>query len=471
MCCVRLADLLRTTSFRTGLLFMGLFGTGSMVVFGAIYVETATYLKRQSEIWLRREMAGRVLSSPAERIEHLNARSQTDFGEQRPFVLFAADGRLLAGRMATRPQPPVFDAPFIFRTITSSGHPITYRTLAHRLDGGQMLVVAQDVDEADDFSKLIVHAVLMGGAFMLVLGLGGAIVLGRSTARHIDAMRLAIERIVTGHLSERLPIGGGHSDLERLARVVNTMLDELERMVGEVKSVCDNIAHDMRSPLARLLAGLERAQRRDGDRVAMRDSIETAVAETKQILRIFAALLRISEIEDGVRRAGFERVDLATIAADAFDYHQPAAEARGIRLDCDAPGRLLVEGDSDLLFEALTNLLDNAIKFAGERGRVMLSIAAGPVIRVADDGPGIPAHEREAVLRRFERGEASRNHPGSGLGLPLVAAIARLHGLTVEIGDGMPGCAVTLRPGGPEQSVRKRASRPQFWRSSLHRSG
>jgi len=228
--------------------------------------------------------------------------------------------------------------------------------------------------------------------------------------------------------------------------VVNAMLDELERMVGEVKGVCDNLAHDMRTPLGRLLAGLERTQRRDTDEAGLREAIDTAICELKDTLQIFGALLRISEIEDGVRRAGFRQIDLAQIARDAVDYHQPVAEERGIRLILSAPDRLMIEGDAGLLFEAMTNLLDNAIKFVGAEGHVELSITPGPCIRVADDGPGIPFDERQAVMRRFQRGEASRHLPGNGLGLPLVSAIARLHGLATEIGDRQPGCVVTLGP-------------------------
>ena len=446
MCCVRLADLLRTSGFRTGLLFMGLFGLGSAILFGTIYIETASFLSRQSEDWLHREIAGRVHSSPAERIAHLNGRLSTDPGEHRPFALFDAEGGLLAGRFTRRPEPPAFDTPFTLRMATSSGRAITYRAMAHRLDRGQMLVVAQDVDEADDFSGLIVHALLIAAAVMAPLGLAGATVLGRSAAHRIDSMRLAMERIVAGDLSKRLPLTKGSNDLDRLARAVNVMLDELERMVGEVKGVCDNLAHDLRTPLGRLLAGLQRAQRRQVDEAGLRAVLDTTVDEIKHILGIFGALLRISEMEDGVRRAGFEQTDLARIAADAVEYQQPAAEARGIRLDFTAPDHFAIEGDPKLLFEAVTNLLDNAIKFAGERGRVELSILPGPTIRVADDGPGIAADERQAVLRRFQRGQASRNLPGNGLGLPLVAAIARLHGMGIEIDDARPGCVMTLRP-------------------------
>lgn len=446
---MRLTDLLRTNSFRTGLLFIALFGVASSVLFGVIYWETASYLRQQSEYWLRHEIAGRVFTTQSERVFHLNSRIAIDPGEHRPFALYDPKGRIVAGYMTGRPKPPAFDVPFDFSGVNSEGKRITYRAMAHVLEDGQTLIVGEDVDEAEDFSELIVHALLVGAGVMLVAGLAGAIILGRVSARHIDRMRLAIEQIVAGHLSERLPVGRGSGDLDRLAIVVNGMLDELERMVGEVKGVCDNIAHDMRTPLGRLLAGLERARRRDVDESGLRDAIDAAINEIKEIMRMFAALLRISEIEDGVRRAGFEEFDLSRVAADAAEYHQPAADDRGITLHLDLPGAAPFVGDPSLIFEAIANLLDNAVKFAGEGGNVWLSVLVdmtGPTICVADDGPGIPPDERQAVLGRFQRGEASRNLPGNGLGLPLVAAIARLHGLFIDLVDAPKGCVVMLRP-------------------------
>jgi signal transduction histidine kinase len=340
----------------------------------------------------------------------------------------------------------VFDRVYPWTAVTARGETITYHAMAHRLPDGQMLVIGQDVEETDEFPAMIVHALVVGGSLMLAVGLAGAIILGRSSARHIDQMRRAIERIIAGQLSERLPVDRGGGDLARLAMVVNRMLDELERMVDEVKGVCDNIAHDMRTPLGRLLAGLERAQRRDLGETALREALDAAIEEIKDILRIFAALLRISELEDGVRRSGFEAIDIARVAADAVEYHLPVADARGVRLDLDAPRRVAIHGDPGLLFEAIGNLIDNALKFSKPDGRIAVSVGAGPSIRIADSGPGIPAAERKAVMRRFQRGETSRHLPGNGLGLPLVSAIARLHGLSTEIEDGNPGCVVVLSP-------------------------
>jgi signal transduction histidine kinase len=238
------------------------------------------------------------------------------------------------------------------------------------------------------------------------------------------------------------------------------MLDDIERLMHEVKGVCDDIAHDLRTPLTRLLAGLERARRRSNSAEEYADAVDEGIAETRVILSTFSALLRISEVEDGARRAGFTALDLAKVVADVIEFYDPLAEAKGVVLSLESAGSVEISGDPSLLFEAISNLVDNAIKFVAPGGRVTvrtfrrnehLSVA------VTDTGPGIAADEREAVLRRFHRAEKSRHTAGTGLGLSLVAAVARLHGLKLEIDDANPGCRVTLwrdgEPCGPTRSV------------------
>jgi signal transduction histidine kinase len=217
----------------------------------------------------------------------------------------------------------------------------------------------------------------------------------------------------------------------------------------EVKGASDGIAHDLRTPLTRLLAGLERAHRRAASAGEYAAAVEEAIVETRGILATFSAMLRISEVEDGARRAGFSQLDLGQVATDVTELYDPLAEGKGVALALENPGPGPAElpGDPSLLFEAIGNLVDNAIKFTPPGGRVTVRVVrdGGKLgIAVADTGPGIPAVEREAVLRRFYRGEKSRHTTGSGLGLTLVAAVARLHGLRLTIEDAAPGCRVTL---------------------------
>jgi signal transduction histidine kinase len=226
------------------------------------------------------------------------------------------------------------------------------------------------------------------------------------------------------------------------------MLGELERLMQEVKGVCDNIAHDLRTPLTRLLAGLERTRRRAGPVEEHVIAIDEAIVDMRGILQTFAALLRISEVESGARRAGFIDTDLAEVLADAVELYEPMAEAKGIRLWL-APQerRPIIRGDPNLLFEVVGNLVDNALKFTRPGGCVTVRCVIDNRtigFEVEDNGPGIPVAEREAVQRRFYRTEASRHTPGSGLGLTLVAAVARLHGMDLTIADANPGCRVTV---------------------------
>ncbi|WP_271023803.1 ATP-binding protein [Rhizobium sp. RCAM05973] len=235
-----------------------------------------------------------------------------------------------------------------------------------------------------------------------------------------------------------------------MAGVVNKMLAEIERLMHEVKGVCDNIAHDLRTPLTRLLAGLERVQRRSSSTEDYRQGVDEAIAETQAALRTFSALLRISEIEDGIRRSGFQSVDVVAIATDAVDFYEPAADEKSILMTFSVEGTpiLAIPGEPSLLFEAIGNLLDNAIKFTPEGGAVSVRIRGGPRvtdITVSDTGPGIPPDESETILRRFYRTERSRHTPGNGLGLSLVAAVARLHAMVIIIDQPDTGASVSLR--------------------------
>ena len=265
----------------------------------------------------------------------------------------------------------------------------------------------------------------------------------------IERIADTTQRIVTGNLSDRLPRTGRLDDLDRLSAVVNGMLEQIERLLGEVKGATDGIAHDLRTPLTHLLAGLERTQRRAVTAGDFAVSIDDAIDQTRHILATFSAILRISEVEDGARRAGFRPLDLAAIASDAVEFYEPVAAARGVALCLRTPAAPVppIPGDASLLFDAIGNLIDNAVKAspAGGTVRVVLEERADGIgLSVADAGPGIPESERAAVLKRFHRLEKHRQTPGSGLGLSLVAAIARLHGMTLVLSDAAPGCRAEL---------------------------
>ncbi|MGF6439484.1 sensor histidine kinase [Paraburkholderia youngii] len=446
---MRLTDLHRTTGFRLATLFLALFGAAALVLFSYLYVEITGFEKERIDDWLVREHAGVRREAAADLVESFNRQSQYDTRNQRPFGLFDPAGRRIAGGFpGDLPRIPYFDKPFPMRLEVLSGHPPA-RCIAARLPDARIALQCQNTRDLDHFDEELLHVLLSAGALTLSVGLLGAVLIGVGSMRRLDAVTASIRSIVAGDLSRRLPVHTKNDDLDRLVRVVNGMLDEIERLMHEVKGVCDAIAHDLRTPLTRLIASLERAQRRVMSEAEYRTTIDDVITEAVGIQRTFNAMLRISEIENGARREHFAAVDLASVAEDVFEFYEPAAEERRLSftLHRDEAVSFEMQGDANLLFEAVANLTENAIKFARAGGQVQLELFRNPEgvgIRVIDDGPGIAPKEREAVLRRFYRGEASRHTPGSGLGLSLVNAVAGMHGMVVRFEGAQPGCKIAL---------------------------
>ena len=448
MSSVRLSEIPRTISFRTGLLFLGLFGCSFLALFGYVYWQTAFYLKTEADTALYRQVESRSAQGPELQLREIRNHAEQDTEARVPQSLFDAQGQFIAGAIQQLPPFSAYDKPQEFDWRKPSGHQRSIRFIVHHLADGKTLLVAQDIHDIREFDELLIKALVSGGVLLLVVGLFGAVVLGYSAHRRLDKVSRSIKGIIEGDLTGRLPIQGNNDDIDRLASVVNGMLDELERLMNEVKGVCDDIAHDLRTPLTRLIAGLERTQRRGLDEAQYAASIDAALVEAKALLLTFKALLRISEIENSARRSHFAPLDLNLISADATELYEPLAEERGISLTLnESQIPAVIAGDAQLLFDALCNLLDNAIKFCPDHSRVNLTVIAdhGSVgIRVTDNGPGIAEGEREAVFRRLYRAEASRNTPGNGLGLSMVSAVARLHDLKLTVSDAAPGCRIEL---------------------------
>ncbi|MFM0441728.1 ATP-binding protein [Paraburkholderia strydomiana] len=446
---MRLTELHRTTGFRLATLFLALFGVIAILLFGYLYREITGFEQERIDDWLMREHAELIREDPNELIARFQHQGQFDPRRQRPFALFDTGGKHLAGGYpGEQPAIPHFDEPFSMRLANLPGHP-PGRCIAARLSDSRIALQCQNTRELDHFDEELLHALLSTAMLTFVIGLIGASLIGISAMRRLDAVTASIEEIVAGNLGRRLPVHSKRDDVDRLVGVVNGMLDEIERLMHEVKGVCDAIAHDLRTPLTRMLGALERAQRRARTEAEYRAAIDETIVETTGLLRTFNALLRISEIESGVRRKGFTNVDLAAVADDVFEFYEPTAEDKQIAFEVQrtAPGPLEIQGDPSLLFEALANLVENAIKFAPHGGKVRLTVfrdRTGAGVSVSDDGPGIAPAEQQAVLRRFYRGEASRHTPGSGLGLSLALAVARMHGMSIRFNEATPGCKVVL---------------------------
>lgn len=471
---MRLTDLPRTTSFRLSVLFLALFGASSAVFFGFTYWQATSYLNSSVDHWIARDSAA-YLTAPGEIVQRLQLHAERDPDAWRPFGLFDASGRFIAGNLHSLPEKRTSVGHYFEYKLKRNGKDAPFRGVGYRMPNDDILILSYNVNEISGFKNLLFDAMAWGGIMVFGIGIAGAVITGLGAVRQINGITGAVERIITGNLAERLPTRRGAGDLDRLVYLVNGMLDDIERLMREVKGVTDDIAHDLRTPLTRLLGGLERARRRTTSSDEYARAVDAAIAETKAVLGTFSALLRIAEVEDGARRAGFMRIDLGQIAADVVEFHAPVAEERGVSLSfaTDAPAQTHMSGDPSLMFEAVSNLVDNAIKFSPMGGCVAVRTFChkGRIgVTVSDNGPGIPADERDAVLRRFHRLEKSRHTPGSGLGLSLVAAVAKLHGLSLTIDSSYPGSCVTLerdQPGqmpaltGPATGAREQRPEPE----------
>ncbi len=445
------ASLFRSSPFRLAVAYAALFAVSALLLLSFIYWSTAGYMLRQADETIEAEIAGL-----AERYELAGLRGLTSLIEDRLsrqpsgsslYLVADAGYRPRVGNLSAWPQVDAdVDGWLDFRLDTRQGEPVHWaRAKPFRLLGGFHLLAGRDMYELELARATIVRTIAWGLVFTVVLALAGGTLVARGRIRRVGVINAAIGDVMAGDLTRRIPDDPTGDDIEQLADNLNRMLEELEAQVDAVRRVSDNIAHDLRTPLARLRNRLELL--RQGEAAERRDTAEQAVVEADGLLATFNALLRIARIESGRRRQGFARVDLAGLVDDVAELYAPLLDEAGLGLRVDPEPGLEVVGDRDLLFQAVANLVDNALKHVPSGGRVTLSTspqADGIGLTVADDGPGIPEAERERVLERFYRLDSSRSKPGAGLGLSLVAAVAKHHEARLELGDHFPGLRVTL---------------------------
>lgn len=321
------------------------------------------------------------------------------------------------------------------------------RMLATRLPSGQILLIGRDIAPLVDLRRRVFEAITLSALIVIPLILIAAFALSIAPLRRVARLQRSAEQIAGGRLEERMPILGRGDELDLFATIVNHMVEEVGRVVSQVKSVTDAVAHDLRTPLTRVRAQLYRASQQPDIGDDMRAGIEASLADLDSVIERFAALLRISELEASGRQSHFVRVSLDRIAPSVVALYEPLAEDKNMALTLDADGAAEVLGDQSLLFEALSNLVDNAIKFTPEGGHIAIVVRSGNgdvVLEVRDDGPGVAEERRQAVLRRFDRGGVSSEIPGTGLGLSVVAAILHIHQFTLELDDAAPGLIVRI---------------------------
>jgi signal transduction histidine kinase len=361
------------------------------------------------------------------------------------YVIAAPSGEILAGNVASL-QPGVLEEegwteiPFRYEPFAGTGGPRFHLATANvlKLDNGLRIMIGRDLGDPSRFRGIVRRALMVA---LAIMGLGALVIwfgIGRNALKRIDRMSAASQKIMAGDLSQRLPVGRSGDEFDRLSDSLNAMLGRIERLNEGLRQVSDNIAHDLKTPLTRLRN--KAADALDDDRSEVRrGALEGIIAESDQLIRTFNALLMISRVEAGSIAAEMSGVDLSAISADSAELYEPAAEEAGMTLATDIEPGLIVNGNRELIGQAIFNLLDNAIKYATEaEGEPQITVRLARVdgfirLSVCDNGAGIPASKRKEVVKRFVRLDESRSKPGTGLGLSLVEAVMELHGGTLEL--------------------------------------
>ncbi|HEY2658115.1 MAG TPA: HAMP domain-containing sensor histidine kinase [Caulobacteraceae bacterium] len=438
-------ELWRTTTFRLTLVYGAVFAAGVVALLGLIYASAAVYLTRQMDEIVLGEARGLQTGPAAAMPQRVRDAETQDIRNVNFYGLFKRNGSWIAGNVRRLPiDVPLNGVPLQLR---EPGFQPGARALAERLPSGEILFVGFDAKVLTGLRSIIMVSLIWSGALIIVLGLGLGAALSLAPLRRIRAVQQASLPILEGDVSARLPTSNRHDEIDMLAAIANGMMDEVERLLWAVKSVGDNVAHDLRTPLTRLRALLYRVRQESGGSLHDNQMLDQALGETDALLGRFKAIQRISEVDRRERRAGFAPVRLKSLVEEIGELYEPLAEDRRLTLVTEAEAACEILADRELLFEAFSNLVGNAIKFTPPGGAVRLALskqAEGPRLEIIDSGPGVPEDERDAVLQRFYRGRRDRDVPGSGLGLSIVAAVARLHDFRMVLGDASPGLRVTL---------------------------
>jgi signal transduction histidine kinase len=454
---MKAARIFRTSTFRLAILYMAPFGALVVVLFAVLYWVTLGLIDSQTNATIEAEVRGLAEQYGAHGLAGLvdvvAQRSGPNGEKGAVYLLTGPDLHPLAGNLETWPESRNTvsrDGWIGFEVGREVGDSVTtheIRAKIFRIEGGFRLLVGRDMAERTAFRAVIAKTLAFALLITMALGIAGAIYLSRKLLGRVDAIAQTSHTIVRGDLGGRVPLQGNGDEFDRLSTSLNEMLDQIEHLMTGMRAVTDSLAHDLRSPLTRLKGRIEIALRSQPDASHYRETLERADADVDAILATFNALLSISQAEAGAVRTNMSRVDLGEIAQDAFELYEPLADEKGLKLEREIEDGAFIVGHAQLLAQTVANLLDNAIKCTPPGGTITLAVRRqhGTVkLAVADTGPGIPPSEREHVLERFVRLDTSRSSPGSGLGLSLVAAVAKLHRAALRLEDNDPGLRVTL---------------------------
>lgn len=456
----RLPALVRTTTFRLALLHASIFILFSASLLAYLYYETAGHLGRQAEAELNAEFGELSAAYRGGGLDRLK-QAVTERREARGkffYLLEDGSGQKIEGDFDVLPAPAplgqVVNVEFAYDARTIQGQPSRRSAEGRisRLSEGGVLMVAYDVGDLGEMNRRITEVVWRSAAVGFVLSLIGGVVISRSAAQRAEQLAKTTEGVMGGDLTRRAPVFGSGDEFDRLSEQLNAMLAKLERLVISSRSAGDSIAHDLRSPLTRLRNRLE-AGLRDTDKDGPRAALVRSIDDVDGVLDTFNAVLRLSRVQAGAT-GSFRRTNVTGITDELAELYQPVCEEKRLAFNYTPQGDLFVLADRDLIAQAMSNLMDNAVKYTPEGGAIRLEARRGVdsdvELIVVDSGPGIPAEDRERAVERFVRLEQSRSQPGSGLGLSLAAAVAEAHTGKLVLADGggpptRPGLSVTLR--------------------------
>ncbi|MCW5688699.1 MAG: HAMP domain-containing protein [Pseudolabrys sp.] len=468
-----LGKLFRTTTFKLTLVYLTVFALFAVALLGYFALNTRRLITEQITDTVNAEITG---LSEQYRLGGIRRLVLTvDARARRPgsslYLVTTFNGDTLSGNVTALP-PGILESsgwietPYRRLDETEAGTQPTHHALVRvfQLPGGFRILVGRDLEERERLYDIVLSAGRWSVALVIVLGFGGGLFVTRRVLRRVDAMTETSRSIMAGDLGERLPVDGTGDELDRLAENLNIMLERIEALMHGLKEVSDNIAHDLKTPLTRLRNRTEEALRTASSEAEYRAALEGTIEESDGLIRTFNALLMIARAESGQARDDMEDFDAADVARDIGELYEPLAEEKGIALRVDAEGAAILKGNRDLVSQAVANLVDNAIKYCVAPDRPADAPPLEIVVRaandgdlvlltVADNGPGIPEADRARALERFVRLEQSRSLPGSGLGLSLAAAVARLHGGELTLADNAPGLKsiIALPRAGPLQ--------------------
>jgi signal transduction histidine kinase len=479
-----LGKLFRTTVFKISLAYLAISAIGAGLVLGTVGWNMKHVIDEQTAQTIDTDITGlseQYAQGGIRRLVNILQRRTRRPGAGLYLVTTAA-GEPIAGNIASLP-PDILAHPGLVETAyqppgdTGGKHRALARIFV--LEGGFRLLVGRDLEEAESLRRILGGALLTSLFWLVVIGTLGGLWVARRVLNRVDAINANARAIVAGDLSGRLHLAGTGDELDRLVQNFNAMLERISVLMAGLKEVSDNIAHDLKTPLTRLRGGVEQALRTAKSPEDYRGALEKALEESDRLIQIFDALLSIARAEAGAGREGMSDFDAGAVARDVGELYEPAAEERGIALSISAGTGLTLHGSRELVGRAVANLVDNALKYASPEparedrgpGQAPPQAAAAAVVElsarrcggaiefiVADHGPGIAENDRPRVLDRFVRLENARSRPGSGLGLSLAAAVARLHDGSLRIEDNEPGLRVVIRL--PVAPVRREPQAP-----------